>query len=105
MATTVCGFIQLPHRSTYSWYLTEEDKELMAIRYRQNAIYNGNQSFEWSKVYASVTDVKLYLNGFAQLCANVASFGFATFLPSEQQFILQPWRRPFFPARCGDTVD
>ena len=51
-----------------SWYLTAEDKELMAIRYRQSAIYNGNQHFEWAKVRASLADPRLYLSGTAQLC-------------------------------------
>lgn len=74
----------------------------MRIRFRQGAIYNGesvpitldfpflpssdasfapfaswlpgNQHFEWSKVKDSLTDPKLYLNGCAQLCANVGQF-------------------------------
>ncbi|KAL7412091.1 major facilitator superfamily transporter [Mrakia frigida] len=72
----------LPDGPEVAYYLTEEDRALMRIRFRQGAIYNGNQHFEWSKVKDSLTDPKLYLNGCAQLCANVASFGFATFLPT-----------------------
>lgn len=57
----------------------------MAIRYKQRAIYNGNQHFEWKQVKASLTDYKLWLNGVAQLCANVASFGFSTFVSALQR--------------------
>lgn len=66
----------------FRWYLTAEDKELMAIRYRANAIYNGKQDFDWKQVKASLTDYKLYLNGFAQFSMNTASFGYSNFLPT-----------------------
>lgn len=54
----------------------------MAIRYRANAIYNGKQDFDWKQVKASLTDYKLYLNGFAQFSMNTASFGYSNFLPT-----------------------
>lgn len=89
LVTVVFGlsvFFMLADSPEVARYLTAEDKELMAIRYRQAAIYNGTQHFEWSKLKAALTDYKLYLNASGQLCANVASFGCVSSRPAPCPF-------------------
>ena len=83
--SVVCAIVVwfgLPNDPTKAYFLNEEQRELMAIRYAQNKQYNGSEEFSWEEVRNALRDPKLYLSGGIQFCQDILLYGFSTFLPS-----------------------
>ncbi|KAN0063780.1 hypothetical protein ACQY0O_003830 [Thecaphora frezii] len=57
-----------------AWFLDEGDREVMRLRRRQSAAYDGEGKFSWSEAGAALRDAKF--------CADTCLFAYAVFLPS-----------------------
>ncbi|KAH9903532.1 major facilitator superfamily transporter [Xylariomycetidae sp. FL2044] len=72
----------LPDGFETAWWLKEDEKALMRIRQEQVKIYLGeSETFDKAEVKLAFEDVKIWLSGACQFCADTCSFGFGTFLP------------------------
>ncbi|KAI9736303.1 MAG: hypothetical protein M1834_001189 [Cirrosporium novae-zelandiae] len=72
----------LPNDPLKAYFLNEEEKEMMQIRYAQGKRYMGSEEFDWKEVKWAFKDPKLYFSGAVQFCQDIVLYGFSTFLPS-----------------------
>lgn len=84
ISLAICGvcLFSFPNAPETAWFLTEDDKALMVLRKKRDAVYKGSDDFEWKWVKEAVTDPFVYLAGVAFFTSSVAIFGFSTFLPT-----------------------
>lgn len=83
--SVVCAivvFFGLPNDPANAYFLNDEQKAIMAVRYAQNKHYNGSEEFSWEEVRNALRDPKLYISGGIQFCQDILLYGFSTFLPS-----------------------
>jgi hypothetical protein len=78
----IATFFLLPNDYETAYFLNEEDKELMRIRMQQSARYADPEEFNVKEVWKTLRDPKSWLTSFNQICVNICSFGFSTFLPT-----------------------
>lgn len=77
VAVGIACLCLLPDNFEKAWWLNENDKNLMRIRNRQAAIYQGeSETFDREEVKLAFKDGKVWLSAFCQFCANTCSFGF-----------------------------
>jgi predicted MFS family arabinose efflux permease len=80
--TGIATFFLLPNDYETAYFLDEEDKALMRIRMQQSARYADTEEFNIKEVWKTLRDPKSWLTSFNQICVNICSFGFSTFLPT-----------------------
>ena len=51
----------LPNDPSNAYFLNEEEKQMMKIRYAQRRQYMGSEEFSWEEVKLAFLDPKLYL--------------------------------------------
>lgn len=82
VACAVIVWFGLPNDPTNAYFLSKEQKDLMAVRYALNKQYNGSEKFSWEEIKIALTDPKIYLSGCIQFCQDILLYGFSTFLPA-----------------------
>lgn len=78
----IATFFLLPNNYETAYFLNEDDKELMRMRMQQSARYADTEEFDIKEVWKTLRDPKSWLTSFNQICVNICSFGFSTFLPT-----------------------
>lgn len=81
----VCGFIcwaSFPHSAEKAWFLTTEERELMALRRERDISYTGNEPMSWEYAKMVFTDPVIYIASISLFAAAVPMFGFGIFLPT-----------------------
>lgn len=78
----IATFFFLPNDYETAYFLNEKDRELMRIRAQQSAQYADTEPFDIREVWKTLRDPKSWLTSLNQICVNVCSFGFSTFLPT-----------------------
>lgn len=78
----VATFFLLPNDFETAYFLNEEEKILMRMRLQQSARYVEHEEFNVKEVWKTLRDPKTWLTSFNQICVNICSFGFSTFLPT-----------------------
>ncbi|KAH6695586.1 high-affinity nicotinic acid transporter [Plectosphaerella plurivora] len=71
-----------PHKPETAWFLSEEEKETMRLRKARDAVYKGEDRFEWKWVRMALTDPFVYCASLAFFTSSVAIFGYGMFLPT-----------------------
>ncbi|KAF7547916.1 hypothetical protein G7046_g8859 [Stylonectria norvegica] len=65
-----------------AWFLTEEEKEMMRLRYSQNPSWGIDEKFTWGELLKAATDPKFFAFFVILFCGDLTIYGFTTFLPS-----------------------
>ena len=80
----ICGglLFSFPNTPETAWFLNAEEKALMVLRKQRDAIYKGDDTFDWKWVKEALTDPFVYLASVGFFTSSVAIFGFGTFLPT-----------------------
>ena len=77
----VCiGFF--PNKPETAWFLTEDEKALLRLRKQRDAVYKGDDKFDWKWVRLALTDPFVYVASLAFFTSSVAIFGYGMFLPT-----------------------
>ncbi|KAK7528434.1 high-affinity nicotinic acid transporter [Phyllosticta citriasiana] len=71
-----------PSAPRTAWFLNDEEKEMMKLRYELNPYSGIDEKFTWTAVVQALTDPKWYAFWVFQFCVDVSLYGFTTFLPS-----------------------
>ncbi|PGH09889.1 hypothetical protein AJ80_07599 [Polytolypa hystricis UAMH7299] len=74
--------LSLPKSAENAWFLNEEEKAVMRARKERDAIYKGEEKFEWKYVKMAFLDPFIYVAGAGLFLASIPLFGFNTFLPT-----------------------
>ena len=78
----IATFFLLPNDFETAYFLNEEDRILMRLRLQQSTRYVETEEFDIKEVWKTLRDPKTWLTSFNQICVNICSFGFSTFLPT-----------------------
>lgn len=71
-----------PNKPETAWFLSEDEKEVMRMRKERDAVYKGDDTFDWKWVRQAVTDPFVYVAALAFFTSSVAIFGYGMFLPT-----------------------
>ncbi|KAK7561620.1 high-affinity nicotinic acid transporter [Phyllosticta citricarpa] len=71
-----------PSAPRTAWFLNDEEKEMMKLRYELDPYSGIDEKFTWTAVVQALTDPKWYAFWVFQFCVDVSLYGFTTFLPS-----------------------
>jgi len=85
LISLICSVIiwfSLPSNAAKAYFLNDREKELMEIRAKQTARFQGNQKFEMKEVFNAWMDPKFWMATIIQFCCDIVLYGFSTFLPS-----------------------
>ena len=55
-----CFFFMFPQEPRTAWFLTEEEKTLMNLRYASDPHWGIDEKFKWSSVFSVLADPKWY---------------------------------------------
>lgn len=72
----------VPNKPETAWYLTDDEKETMRAIKLRDAVYKGEDNFEWKWVRQAVSDPLIYVAALAFFTSSVAIFGYGMFLPT-----------------------
>lgn len=61
-------------------HLTNDDKALVILRAKQEAVFSKDEGFSWVEVRKALTDPVIYLSGVAHLGFDTCMYGFSIFL-------------------------
>lgn len=61
-------------------YLTDDDKVVVRLRAKKEAVFTHDDGFSWVEVRKALTDPVIYLSGLAHLGFDTCMYGFSTFL-------------------------
>jgi len=75
-------FFGLPAKPREAYFLNQKERDLMAERYAEMQLYNGNEFFEWKEVFKALRDVKVYMSAFNQFCFDTCLYSLSVFLPA-----------------------
>ncbi|KAK8240199.1 high-affinity nicotinic acid transporter [Phyllosticta capitalensis] len=75
-------FFVFPKTPRTAWFLNDEEKEMMKLRYELNPYSGIDEKFTWTAVIEAFTDPKWHAFWIYQFCVDVSLYGFTTFLPS-----------------------
>ncbi|EKG17955.1 Major facilitator superfamily [Macrophomina phaseolina MS6] len=70
-----------PHEPREAWFLTEEEKEMMRLRYELDPHWGIDEKFSWAAVFSALIDPKWHAFWIFQFSVDVSLYGFTTFLP------------------------
>ncbi|CRK18593.1 hypothetical protein BN1708_012402 [Verticillium longisporum] len=84
ISLAICGgcLWSFPNKPETAWFLNEDEKALMCRRKQRDAIYKGDDKFDWKWVRLAVSDPFIYIASMAFFTSSVAIFGYGTFLPT-----------------------
>ncbi|KAI1639169.1 high-affinity nicotinic acid transporter [Biscogniauxia mediterranea] len=75
-------YFLFPDSPTTAWFLTEEEKRMMKLRYELNPHWGVDEEFSWKAVRAALTDPKFFAFWIFQFSVDISLYGFTTFLPA-----------------------
>ncbi|KAH5138173.1 hypothetical protein HBH69_225250 [Parastagonospora nodorum] len=70
-----------PTTPTEAWFLTEEEKRMMKIRYDSDPSWGYDDEFTWSECLRAFVDPKWYAFFAYQFSINISLYGLTTFMP------------------------
>ncbi|KAH7025161.1 major facilitator superfamily domain-containing protein [Microdochium trichocladiopsis] len=79
---TVPFWFMFPTTPTEAWFLTEEEKHMMKLRYASDPSWGYDDEFEWSECLKAFVDPKWYAFFAYQFSINISLYGLTTFMPS-----------------------
>ncbi|KAL1648133.1 hypothetical protein SLS58_002460 [Diplodia intermedia] len=82
--TLVCVpffWFAFPHEPRKAWFLTDEEREMMRLRYELDLHWGIDEKFTWSAVVNALVDPKWHAFWVFQFSVDVSLYGFTTFLP------------------------
>jgi MFS family permease len=84
VSLAICGgcLWSFPNKPETAWFLSDEEKELMRLRKQRDAVYQGDDKFDWKWVRLALSDPFVYVASLAFFTSSVAIFGYGTFLPT-----------------------
>lgn len=65
-----------------AWFLNEEERRVMRLRFELNPHLSIEDEFSWAKVGAAFRDPKMYLHAVLEFAVCLSLFSFMTFLPA-----------------------
>jgi MFS family permease len=65
-----------------AWFLNEEERNVMRLRYELNPHLSIEEEFSWSKVLEAFKDPKTYIHAIMEFSVDLSLFSFTTFLPA-----------------------
>lgn len=65
-----------------AWFLNEEERRVISLRFDLNPHLSMNEEFSWAKVLSAFKDPKLYLHSVLEFSVSLSLFSFMTFLPA-----------------------
>lgn len=77
----LCVF-SLPKNAETAWFLTQEERLMMAARKQRDLIFKGDDNFSWSHVKDALVDPVLYVIAIPLFANTVTQTGIGTFLPT-----------------------
>ncbi|EEY14812.1 high-affinity nicotinic acid transporter [Verticillium alfalfae VaMs.102] len=75
-------FTIFPKDPRTAWFLNEQEREVMRLRFELNPHLSLEDKFSWAKVFSAFKDPKLYLHAVLEFCVSLSLFSFMTFLPA-----------------------
>lgn len=75
-------FLAFPKDPRTAWFLNEEERNVMRLRYEINPHLSVEDHFSWSKVASAFKDPKTYLHAVLEFSVDLSLFSFTTFLPA-----------------------
>lgn len=75
-------FFLFPDSPRTAWFLTPEEKDMMAMRYELEPHWGIDEQFTWKAVSNALLDPKFYCFFIFQFSVDISLYGFSTFLPS-----------------------
>ncbi|KAK2008583.1 MFS general substrate transporter [Colletotrichum eremochloae] len=81
LAVPIFWFI-FPTTPTEAWFLTEEEKKMMQIRYASDPSWGYDEAFSWSECLKAFVDPKWYAFFAYQFSINISLYGLTTFMPA-----------------------
>ncbi|SPN99133.1 related to high affinity nicotinic acid permease [Cephalotrichum gorgonifer] len=75
-------FFAFPESPLTAWFLNEEERNVMRLRYELNPHLGIDEAFSWNNVFSAFKDVKLWIHAVLQFSVDISLFGFTTFLPA-----------------------
>lgn len=75
-------WFMFPTSPTEAWFLTEEEKHMMKLRYDLDPTWGNEEEFSWSECLKAFVDPKWYAFFAYQFSVNVSLYGLTTFLPA-----------------------
>ncbi|TVY50609.1 putative transporter [Lachnellula cervina] len=75
-------FFFFPQEPREAWFLTPEEKNMMAARYANDPHWGIDEKFKWSSVLSIFYDPKWYAFVVFQFSVDVSLYAFTTFLPA-----------------------
>ncbi|KAI0142180.1 high-affinity nicotinic acid transporter [Pestalotiopsis sp. NC0098] len=84
MTIIICPvfYFLFPESPTTAKFLTDEEKEMMRLRYEQDQHWGIDDTFSWDAVVAALTDPKFFALFIFQFSVDISLYGFTTFLPA-----------------------
>lgn len=84
VSLVICSgcLFSFPNKPETAWFLTAEEKELMVLRKKRDAVFKGDDVFDWKYARMALADPFVYLASAVFFFSSVAIFGFGTFLPT-----------------------
>jgi hypothetical protein len=70
----VAVWFGLPTNPAEAYFLNEEEKEMMRLRYAMTRQYLGSETFSWKEIRIEFQDPKLYVSGCIQFCQVLQSY-------------------------------
>lgn len=65
-----------------AWFLNEEERRVMRLRFELNPHLSMEDKFSWDKVISAFKDPKLYIHSVLEFSVSLSLFSFMTFLPA-----------------------
>ncbi|RVX71061.1 hypothetical protein B0A52_03426 [Exophiala mesophila] len=76
------SWFTLPKDAETAYFLTPEEKVMMANRKRRDIVFKGDDKFDWKYARMAFKDVHIYLAAFCSFCSSIPLFGMGTFMPT-----------------------
>lgn len=71
-----------PKTPTTAWFLTDEEKRMMELRYENDDSWGYHEQFSWKEVRKGLLDPKWWAFWVYQFSVDISLYGFTTFLPA-----------------------
>lgn len=75
-------FFVFPTTPTEAWFLTAEEKQIMADRYRNDPHWGHDDQFSWKEIGKVFVDPKWYIFAVYQFSIDISLYGLTTFMPA-----------------------
>ncbi|KAK0386734.1 hypothetical protein NLU13_6570 [Sarocladium strictum] len=75
-------YAAFPKDPRTAWFLNEEERRVIRLRFEMNPHLSMEERFSWDKVVSAFKDPKLYLHSTLEFSVSLSLFSFMTFLPA-----------------------